>query len=59
MIKVLIVDDEALARKRIRTLLEQDEQVRVCHECSNGAEAIAAINDISPDLLSLMFKCQN
>ena len=53
MIKTLIVDDEPLARKRIRALLETDKQISICGECSNGAEAVAAVSESSPDLLFL------
>src|SRR5437763_16680713 len=53
MIKTLIVDDEPLARKRIRTLLDNDKQISLCGECSNGAEALTAIAKFVPDLLFL------
>lgn len=52
-LKVLIVDDEPLARKRIRTLAAEHGDVRVIGECSDGREAIASINELSPDLVFL------
>lgn len=52
-LKVLIVDDEPLARKRIRTLAVEHRDVQVIGECSNGREAIASINELSPDLVFL------
>jgi two-component system LytT family response regulator len=52
-LKVLIVDDEPLARKRIRTLAVEHRDVQVIGECSNGREAIASIQELSPDLVFL------
>jgi two-component system, LytTR family, response regulator len=53
LIKILIVDDEPLARKRIRTLLANYENVEIVAECANGLEAIAAIEKNTPDLMFL------
>ena len=53
LIKVLIVDDEPLARRRIRTLLANFEKVEIVGECANGLEAIAAIEKNAPDLMFL------
>lgn len=52
-IKVLIVDDEALARKRIRRLLENDASITIIGECANGFETVAALQNHKPDLLFL------
>jgi two-component system LytT family response regulator len=52
-IKVLIVDDEPLARRRIRTLLASHADVEIIAECSNGLEALAAIETTAPDLMFL------
>jgi two-component system, LytTR family, response regulator len=49
----IIVDDEALARERIRTLLQGEPDIAVVAECTNGAEAIAAIQTHSPSILFL------
>jgi two-component system LytT family response regulator len=49
----LIVDDEPLARERIRDLLDTDPQIEIVGECSNGTDAIAAVESLSPDLLLL------
>jgi two-component system LytT family response regulator len=49
----LIVDDEPLARKRIRRLAAEHRDVQVVGECSSGSEAIASINELSPDLVFL------
>ena len=52
-IQALIVDDERLARKRIRSLLKNERDVEVVGECADGAEALAAIRKQSPDLVFL------
>ena len=52
-IRAVIVDDEPLARRRIRSLLAEAEDVAVVAECANGKEAIQAIEESPPDLLFL------
>ncbi len=52
-IRTLIVDDEPLARERIRLLLEQEPDLEIVGECSDGNEALAAIRRASPDLMFL------
>jgi two-component system, LytTR family, response regulator len=52
-IRAVIVDDEPLARRRIRNLLAEAEGVEVVAECSNGREAIEVIEGSPPDLLFL------
>jgi two-component system LytT family response regulator len=52
-IRTLIVDDEPLARERVRSLLEQEPDIEIVGECRNGTEAIDAIRKQSPDLLFL------
>lgn len=53
MFKVLIIDDEALARRRIQKLLPQWDDLQLLGECRNGAEALAAIQEKKPDLIFL------
>lgn len=50
---VLIVDDEPLARERLRTLLAAHADVAVVGETSNGREALAAVETLHPDVLLL------
>ncbi|PYS73964.1 MAG: DNA-binding response regulator [Acidobacteria bacterium] len=52
-IKTLIVDDEPLARRNLRLLLERDSQIEVLGECRNGKEAVKAIETSRPDLIFL------
>src|SRR5215510_3057985 len=51
--RALIVDDEPLARRRLRTLLKSEADLDVVGECEDGAAAIAATRRLSPDLLFL------
>ena len=52
-IRVLVVDDEPLARGMVREMLESDPEAEIVGECSNGREAISAIKSLSPDLVFL------
>ena len=52
-IRVLVVDDEPLAREKIRGMAADDPEIRVVGECTNGAEAIEAIQMMRPDLILL------
>jgi|HubBroStandDraft_1064217.scaffolds.fasta_scaffold16784_2 two-component system LytT family response regulator len=51
--RILIVDDEPLARARIRTLLSDDPSVEVVGECANGIEALEAIRRERPEIVFL------
>jgi two-component system, LytTR family, response regulator len=50
---VLLVDDEALARRRLRRLLADAEDVSVVAECGSGAAAIDALRTHQVDLVFL------
>jgi len=52
-IRVLIVDDEPFARKRLRELLKDDSEIAIIGECANGAETISATRELAPDLIFL------
>jgi two-component system, LytTR family, response regulator len=52
-VRTLIVDDERMARKRLRTLLAADADVDIVGESSNGRDAVSAIQDRAPDLVFL------
>ncbi len=52
-LRALVVDDEMLARQRIRHLLRRATDIDVAGECANGLEAVKAIEDFSPDLVFL------
>jgi two-component system LytT family response regulator len=52
-IRALIVDDEPLARERIRSLLRDEADIEIAGECGDGPAAVTAIKKLSPDLLFL------
>jgi two-component system LytT family response regulator len=52
-IRTLIVDDEALARERLRALLAPEPDLEIIGECADGAGAVEAIERDQPDLLFL------
>ncbi len=52
-IRTLIVDDEPLARTRIRSLLEREPDIEVVGESGDGQQAVAMIQELQPDLLFL------
>src|ERR1041385_851577 len=52
-ITALIVDDEPLAREKLRMLLSRDPMFRIVHECSTGGEAIRAIYAYKPQVVFL------
>jgi len=52
-ISVIIVDDEAVARARLRRLLSDEPDMQVVAECENGKDAVHAILDRAPDLVFL------
>src|SRR4051794_25507710 len=52
-IKVLIADDEPLARKFIRRTLKDDRDVEVVAECSDGKSAVTSIKKYDPDVVFL------
>src|SRR5215213_3012483 len=52
-IKVLIVDDEPLARRGIRQLLESEIDFEIVGEAKNGREAVASVERFAPELVFL------
>jgi two-component system LytT family response regulator len=52
-IRTVIVDDEPLARQRLRRLLEADPDVAVLGECGDGEQAVGDLRRLRPDLVFL------
>jgi two-component system LytT family response regulator len=52
-VRALIVDDEPLARKRLRELLADVDSVECVGEAVDGASAVKAIDSLKPDLVFL------
>lgn len=53
MIRALLVDDEELARDRLRRLLAEVSDVEIVGEAADGAEAMEQITALSPDVVFL------
>ena len=51
--RVVIVDDEPLARRRLRSILGKHPGVEVVGEAATGTAAVSAVRDLEPDLLFL------
>ncbi len=51
--RVLIVDDETLARQRVRRLLQNESDVEIVGEAESGLEAVEMIRALRPDLVCL------
>jgi two-component system LytT family response regulator len=51
--RVIVVDDEDLARGIVREYLAFHQNVQIIAECSNGFEAVKAIAELKPDLVFL------
>jgi two-component system LytT family response regulator len=52
-ISILIVDDEPAARRRLRSLIETDPEVKVVGECGDGIRAAEMIRQLQPSLVFL------
>ena len=52
-LRVLVVDDEQLAREELAFLLERQGQTTVVGEAANGITALGLIEDLAPDLVFL------
>ena len=52
-IRTLVVDDEPLARSNVLALLKRDPQIEIVGQSGGGADALADIERLSPDLVFL------
>jgi len=52
-VRVLIVDDESLARQRVRRLLQAEPDVEIVGEAETGRDAVRMIQEMRPDLVCL------
>jgi two-component system, LytTR family, response regulator len=52
-LRVLVVDDEPMARTRLVRMLSAEHGVQILAECSNGEEAAAALSSLKPDAVFL------
>ncbi len=51
--KTLLIDDERLARRELRSLLEAHPEIEIIGECADAGEAIDAISQLRPELIFL------
>jgi DNA-binding NarL/FixJ family response regulator len=51
--KVFIVDDSALIRERLKTMISEHPQIEISGEAQNAHEAIDSIRKIKPDVVIL------
>ncbi len=52
-IRAMVIDDEELARTRVRRFLDEMDDVDVVAEAANGLEAVERIREVRPDVLIL------
>lgn len=52
-VRVLVVDDESLARQRLKRLLQAEPDVEVIGEAATGREAVQSISELRPDIVCL------
>jgi two-component system LytT family response regulator len=52
-LRVLVVDDEPMARARLRRMLEAEHGVDIVGECADGERAAAALRNLKPDVVFL------
>jgi two-component system LytT family response regulator len=53
MLKVVLIDDERLARSELRRMLEEFPDVEIIGEAANSAEGIEKVETLNPDLIFL------
>lgn len=58
-ITTLIIDDESLARQRLKNLILEIPELEILDTCSTGKSAIEKINTLSPDLIFLDIKLKD
>ncbi len=52
-IRVIIAEDHAVVREGTRELLDREEDIEVIGEAANGAEAVALVEGLNPDVAIL------
>ena len=58
-IRALVVDDSAYARQTIRRLLESDPRIRVVATAEDGTRALALVDELDPDVITLDLEMPN
>jgi len=52
-IRIVVADDEELARSLVREYLRESLDIQIVAECANGFQAVKAVTELKPDLLLL------
>src|SRR6185437_14322507 len=52
-IRVMIVDDSAFMRKVLHGIISSDPQLQVCGEARDGRDALAQLESVRPDVISM------
>src|SRR5215208_7219831 len=52
-LRVVIVDDEPLAREKLRSLLHRHPEIEIVAECEDGRACVDTIAELAPDLVFL------
>src|SRR6185436_467873 len=52
-LRIVIVDDEPLARTVVREFAAEDPEIEIVADCANGFEAVKAVAELKPDLVLL------
>ena len=58
-VRVLIVDDQALVRAGFRMILESEPEVEIVGEAGDGAEALEAARELTPDVILMDIRMPN
>jgi two-component system, LytTR family, response regulator len=53
MIRACIVDDEAIACRKLQRMLKEDQEIEIVGICHNGADAVEALENLAPELIFL------
>jgi two-component system LytT family response regulator len=53
LLRIVVVDDEALSRAVVREYADLDPGVQIVADCANGFEAVKAVSELKPDLVLL------
>src|SRR3954469_2834443 len=52
-LRIVVVDDEPLARAVVREFAAADPEIEIVADCANGFEAVKAVSELKPDLVLL------
>lgn len=59
MIKVALVDDQAMVRAGLKMILESEADIQVCGEAADGDQALAMVTSSSPDVVLMDIRMPN